>query len=735
MMSSSAGADSAQDKMLGADINAPKRTGETMDGKEKGDSDWLSLAKQAHQQSKTYYETHLRQEWKGSLAHFHSEHAPGSKYHKVEYAKRSRAFRPKTRSMVLRKEAAAAGAFFALDDVCAISAVDPDSIRGQAAGAVMNAILNHRLDVDIPWFQICMGNYQTAVVQGLCCSKQYWDYQAKVETTKTATPRLHPETQQPMLDENQQPILDIKDEARHVGAKVDKPCVMPVAPDNLKFHPNADWLDPVNTSPYLIHAFPMFAIDVKKRAEEHDPKTKKAQWKKPTNQQLSDAARKYSETLSSRDDPSRRSGGDIERTGGELKDFDTVWIHENFIKKDGVDYTFYTLGTEMMLTDARPIEEVYLHGIRPFVVGIASLEAFTAFPQSKVKQIAQLQRLANETSNQRIDNVRLAMNGRYWVRDGKKIDIQALSHSTPGSVVLMGDPNNDVKWDRPADVTSSAYQEQDRINSDFDDLAGIFTTGTVQSDDHLNRTVGGMKLMSADAGAVQEYELKVFAVTYVAKVLRQLVKLEQKYETDTAMMALGGKLAQSITKYGIDPTVDDLMNEQLLVKVDVGVGATAPEKRMEKLLGAIDAFNKLTQPLISAYGPGVLQSPGVKAIAAEIFGAAGYKDSERFLNFGQPQPPPGQEGQQQGQDKGAGAPSPEVAAKVLEVEQSENERERENKLATTRIKDMGDTTRKIIDSHVKLILKGIEQTAAGRNVNIPSMPYDLMHQEPARLSA
>jgi GTPase involved in cell partitioning and DNA repair len=41
------------------------------------------------------------------------------------------------------------------------------------------------------------------------------------------------------------------------------------------------------------------------------------------------------------------------------------------------------------------------------------------------------------------------------------------------------------------------------------------------------------------------------------------------------------------------------------------------------------------------FGQGVLESPGVKAIAKEIFGAAGYKDGERFLEFG----PPGQEGQ------------------------------------------------------------------------------------------
>lgn len=728
--------DSAAEKMLGADIQAPQRGNETMNAKEDGTSGgnaaWLRKAKRAHEQSKTYYETHLRRVWKDSLAHFRSEHAPGSKYHKVDFAKRSRAFRPKTRSMVLRKEAAAAGAFFSMDDSCGISPVDPDNPRGRAAAGVINALVNHRLDVDIPWFLLSMGNYQTALVQGVCASKQYWDYQASWEDVTVVEPVLHPETKEPMLDPTTgEPQVNQSTVKRHAGSLVDKPCIMPIPPENLKFHPNADWLDPVNTSPFLIYEFPMFALDVKKRAAEDDPKTGKPAWKLPTDQQLQNAARKYSETIAVRDNPSERNT-QAEQQGGSLKDFDTVWVREYFIREGTVDHTFYTLGDEMMLSDPKPINEVYLHGIRPYQVGIASIEAFKAMPQSKVEQLAPLQRLANEISNQRIDNVRLAMNGRYWVKEGKKIDLAVLQRSTPGSAVLMPDPTTDVKWDRPEDVTASAYQEQDRVNADFDDLGGIFSGSTVQSDNHLNETVGGMKLMSSDAGAVQEYELKIFAVTYIEPVLRQLVKLEQAYETDQALIALAGKTAQTMTKYGIDPALDDLMDEQLLVKVDVGVGATSPDKRVEKLTGAIKAIVELIGPLVPTYGPQVVQSEGVQAIAQEIFGAAGYKDSDRFLRFGQPQPQQGQPGAQGAQPQ-QGA-NPEVAAKVLEVEQNESELDRQNKLAVARIKDMGDTTRKTMDGHIKLILAGIEKAAAARD-GAPPMAHNLVRfpqqQEPA----
>lgn len=698
-------ADSAAPKMLGADIRAPARGGETMDGQSKGEESWLDIARQAHDTATNYLETRLRQPWKESIAHFQSEHAPGSKYHKVDYAHRSRAFRPKTRSMVLRKEAAAAGAFFSMDDMCGIKPVDQDSKRGQAAAAVMNALVNHRLKVSVPWFLVSMGNYQTSAIQGICCSKQYWDFEAEFETVKVAAP-----VEGEFEEDGVTPRVEMREERRPTRVKKDKPCILPIPPENLLFHPNADWLCPIESSPYVVYKFPMFALDVKKRAKDTDPKTHQPTWRAVTDGQLATAAKEFSQTIGIRDERKKQEAAP--EATGILRQFDTVWVHENFVKKDGKDWVYYTLGTTAMLSDPKPIEEVYFHGERPFVIGIASLEAFTAHPQSKVKQVAQLQRLANEISNQRIDNVRLAMNGRYWVKEGKKVDLTVLQRSVPGSAVLMSDPSSDVKWDKPSDVTASAYQEQDRINVDFDDLGGMFSAGTVQSDNHLNETVGGMKLMSSDATAVQEYELKVFAVTYMEPVLRQLVKLEQAYETDMAMIALAGKMAQSLPKYGVDPTIDDLMDEELLVSVSVGVGATSPDKRIEKLKGALSAVAEFVNPLVQVYGPEVLQSPGVQAIASEIFGAAGYKDGERFLDFGPPKPPEGQEGQQ-----GAGAgPSPEMAQQLLQFEGSENEKDREKDLAVARIRDQGETTRTVLDGYIKTMLKGIDATIKGRNL-------------------
>ena len=48
---------------------------------------------------------------------------------------------------------------------------------------------------------------------------------------------------------------------------------------------------------------------------------------------------------------------------------------------------------------------------------------------------------------------------------------------------------------------------------------------------------------------------------------------------------------------------------------------------------AMQTFGQLVSPLVQLYGPNVLETSGVEAIASEIFGKAGYKDGQRFLNF------------------------------------------------------------------------------------------------------
>jgi hypothetical protein len=193
----------------------------------------------------------------------------------------------------------------------------------------------------------------------------------------------------------------------------------------------------------------------------------------------------------------------------------------------------------------------------------------------------------------------------------------------------MNDTKADIKADRPPDVTTSSYQEQDRLNLDFDELAGNFSSGSIQSNRAMNETVGGMEMLSSDANAVTEYRLRVFTTTWVEPVLRQLVKLEQAYETDDTVLQIAGKQAGIFEKLGIQRIPDELIEQPVKTKVNVGFGNTSPQQRVERLVFAINS-------MAAAY-----QIPGIEieSVRSEIFGALGYKDGSRFFSDDQEQDP------------------------------------------------------------------------------------------------
>src|SRR5205823_14226684 len=75
---------------------------------------------------------------------------------------------------------------------------------------------------------------------------------------------------------------------------------------------------------------------------------------------------------------------DETQTGTE---FQVVWVYEVFIRLAGDDWTFYSVGDQHYLTEAKPTREVYPEqfGERPVAYGYGSLEAHRIFPMSAVE--------------------------------------------------------------------------------------------------------------------------------------------------------------------------------------------------------------------------------------------------------------------------------------------------------------------------------------------------------------
>ena len=536
---------------------------------------WLSLANSAYRTSTDYFDANIRAQMEKNLRRFQSKHQVGSKYTSEVWKNKAKFFRPKTRATVRKNMAAAAVAYFSTADVLSVTARDDGNPRAQASAALWNEAMNYRLQNSVPWFLTLIGAYQESQVMGVVVSYQSWDW------------------------DNDRPDAELR------------------PTENIRFDPAANWRDPIGTSPYLIDLVPFYAHQVREKAEQ-------GIWLPVSDADLV-AARTtdYDTTRAARE----KTRNDPKQPTTSVEEFDVVWVRRVILRWKGRDLQYYTLGEAALLSEPVPVTEAYPHlknGMRPYVLGIAEIEVHRNYPSAPVELYAPIQDETNDLVNQRMDNVRLVLNKRWFVKRNRNVDIRSLTRNVPGSVSMMDDPASDVVPQEWNDVTGSSYNEQDRLNMDFDDISGTFSGSSVASNRRLNETVGGMNLLSSEANQMGDYQLKTFSETWVEPVLRQMLLLEQYYETDQVVLALAGGKAQLIERFGIDLIDDDLLRQELTMTINVGMGATNPLTNVQNFMTGMDALQRV-------FGETVARRLDFNEVVSELFGKLGHKDGKRFL--------------------------------------------------------------------------------------------------------
>jgi len=169
-------------------------TGSQEDGE--NDAKFLQYAQDAVTTAEGYMSSNLRHRYSNSYKAFGNEHYTRSKYLSSQYKGRSRLFRPKTRSAVRKGDATAASALFATSDVVNVMPENEDDENQRASAMINHELLNYRLDRTskggISWFLTAIGASQDARITGICISKQYWDYDERIETRTVE--EIDPET-------------------------------------------------------------------------------------------------------------------------------------------------------------------------------------------------------------------------------------------------------------------------------------------------------------------------------------------------------------------------------------------------------------------------------------------------------------------------------------------------------------------------------------------------------------
>ncbi len=628
---------------------------------EAGDNDavWIQRARSAYEASTDYMESSIFTQWDTNLDNFRSraETKKASSKRKI--------FRPKTRSALRAHEAAMAAALFTNNDLISVEPSDKDNAVQALSAKLNKGLIQHRLEKTIPWFMTVQGAYQDTLVYGVVVSKNYWRREVKESKEFELA-----------YDSAGNPILD--DEGFPLGQKkppeviYDEPVIDLLAPENFRFDPNADWRDPVKDSPYLIEQIPMYAGDVIERMElGGDDKTGSAEWRTYDIGEIL-------ATVDSTDGESTRQAREGDREdpvdSTTINEFRRVWVHFNIYREGGVDMAYYTLGTSKMLSDPVPLTDIYKHGRDAYTIGVSTIEAHRNYPSSLTEDGANIQCEMNTLADQRYDNVRLVLNKRYLIRRQGNIDLAALSNNRPGGGIFVDDPNADVNVIDTPDVTSSSYAEQDRLNQDMDELMGTFSPSTVQSNRSMNETVGGMNLMQAGANSTQEYIMRTFIETWVEPTLRTLAKLIQYYETDEVALNVAAKQAEISDEAVQDPQImDRLIQQDLNITVNVGMGNTNPRQKLERLMMAVNT---------TAAMPGAAEATNWEEVVKEIWSYAGYGDGDRFLTA------------EKGEGSQPEGPPPEMQSKQMELQakaqDNEANRQHEMNMLQMRLQQEGD---------------------------------------------
>jgi hypothetical protein len=177
----------------------------------------------------------------------------------------------------------------------------------------------------------------------------------------------------------------------------------------------------------------------------------------------------------------------------------------------------------------------------------------------------------------------------------------------------------------------------EKLDVDVDDLAGQFNAGSVQTNRTLNDTVGGLKLIAGASNAVQEFDIRLWIETWAEPALAQVVRLEQYYESDEIILGVCGQRAQLWQKHGISRITDDLMDHQVTIRINAGLGVGDPQQRLAKFRDATGG----AAPLLAQskeFQSGQV-SLNIEEVMNEVFGAVGYRDGgKRFITVAPPQP-------------------------------------------------------------------------------------------------
>jgi len=269
--------------------------------------------------------------------------------------------------------------------------------------------------------------------------------------------------------------------------------------------------------------------------------------------------------------------------------------------------------SKQILSDEE-IDYVPFYSLCPFPV------PHTFYGQSMADRTMELQFIKSTITRQMLDNLYLTNNSRVGAVEGQ-VNLDDLLNSTAGGIIRMKNPNAIV----PMVVQSSAGQSFPMLEY----LDGVQAKRTGVSDMNQGLDANVLQNVSATAVATMtaqsqgklELIARIFADTGVKNLMKGILHLVCKYQSEPRAMAINGK------PMNIDPREWD---NQYNVNINVGLGnGTGDEK-----IAMLQMVLAKQEQILMQYG---LTNPLVnlkqyRETLAKFINASGYRDDAQFLS-------------------------------------------------------------------------------------------------------
>lgn len=291
----------------------------------------------------------------------------------------------------------------------------------------------------------------------------------------------------------------------------------------------------------------------------------------------------------------------------------------------------------------KPEESAYGDRI-PCVMGTCLTEAHKLVGEGFPEPMEGAQESFNHNLNARKDNVSLALNGMSVVSRYGGVDLQSLTNSRPGGII-MADDVNAVKERNIPDVTQGAYMEASADEGMMQEVAGI----TAQ---HLglgrNEKATVASINQAEGGAKVDMYIAIVGETFIRDFYSQLAYLIQIFETDEKVFRIANEsLRQEGVEFGED--IYDLDFEADCV-VNVGLGTVGRQQEIQTNMLAMDRAIMANQATAALLATGAQPKGGIRfidptAFMEDMLPLLGKKELDRyFVTIAPPQSPGGEGG-------------------------------------------------------------------------------------------